>query len=195
VENLNPVVRVAHLRVKLQAVDFAFGVGHRGARAAVGRRHARKALGQAVHIVGVAHPADKLFVKAREQGTGGVEPGLRAAVFALVGACHMPAEQVCNQLVAVADAENWDAQRENLRVYRRRVRQVHAARAAGKDDADGLHCGDFHRRNGVRFYFAIHAAFAHAPGDEVVVLPAEINDQDQLMFHFAILLAFFGRID
>ena len=67
---------------------------------------------------------------------------------------------------------------------------VHAVRAAGEDEADGLHCEKVRKRRRVGLDLAVNAAFAHAACDELVVLAAKVQYDDGLMVHIEILLPY-----
>ena len=62
-----------------------------------------------------------------------------------------------------------------------RVRVADAGRPAGQDDAHGLAGGNLRRGNAPWHYFGIHMVFPNPPGDQLGVLPAEIQDDDFLM--------------
>ena len=62
--------------------------------------------------------------------------------------------------------------------YIRRVGLVKAGRAAGQDDAARMQRANLLEREVIRMYLAIDLGLAHAAGDELRVLTAEIQDED-----------------
>ena len=141
--------------------------------------------GAAATEIAVARPDAQLGRERRE------DRGRRAvadvhesvAVLALRRGSDPPAERLRHQLHAVADPEHRHAHIEERRIAFRRASLGDAFRSAGQDDADGLTCGDERGRRVERQDFAIHRQFAQAPGDELCVLRAEIEDDDGLVRH------------
>ena len=134
----------------------------------------------------MTHPRDALLRQAAEQTAIGVKPCLRLAVLTrgvLPGGGHFPAEILCHELAAIANAEDGDAEPEDLRIDLRRAFGVYALRAAGKDDADGVKGADLIHGHGVRLDFAIDIALAHAARNKLVILSSEIEDDDRLIRH------------
>jgi hypothetical protein len=146
-------------------------------------------------LVAVAHPhvqhavafwrgevgdvAQQLGVAARAHG--------RKAELALVAAFDLAAELVRHGLHAVADAQHRHAQFEH------RLRAlvggffVHAGVAAGKDDALEVAVGGVFAHPFVAdvagMHFGKHMGFAHAAGDQLRDLRAEIEDEDLVVLH------------
>ena len=134
-------------------------------------------------VVGVAHPADIIFIDTFE------EQALRILDFALAVFTRFrmgdPAAQfVRDELATVADAEHGDTQFKNFRIHVGRARLVHAVRSAREDDADGRVFADFIDACREWHKVAVHALLAHAARDQLVVLSAEIQNQNSLMLHF-----------
>ena len=76
----------------------------------------------------------------------------------------------------VADPEDGNVQRENGGIDARRIRFGDAARSAGDDDAADpgeLIAGGLDRQ-----HVALHASLAHAPREQMAVLPTCIEDGD-----------------
>src|SRR5690606_16829005 len=93
-------------------------------------------------------------------------------------------EEVADELHAVADAEHGDTQLEDLGVDRGRAVLEDARGTAGEDDRRGLQRldgGDAHR---ARVDLTVDAELADAPGDELRVLAAEVEDEDGCAGHF-----------
>ena len=110
------------------------------------------------------------------------------AEFALVPAFHLAAQLLGHGLHAVANAQHGHAQREHR--LRRAVGAVFigAGVAAGEDDALELPVSRVLAHPFVADVagvdFAIHVRLAHAAGNELGDLGAEIEDEDFVMGHF-----------
>ena len=92
------------------------------------------------------------------------------------------AEVARHQLHAVADAERRDPEREDLRVEVGRAVRVHGGRAAREDERCGVARRDLRRREPVPHELRVDPRLAHAPRDQLAVLPAEIDDEDRAVF-------------
>ena len=174
------------LRVELHAVEAARLVADADRRAGIRMRHKPERIRHLGHIVAVAHPRDALLRQAAEKTAVGIEPGLRLAVLArgvLPGGGHFPAEILCHELAAIANAEDGDAEPEDLRIHLRRTFGVHTLRAASEDDTDGVKGADLIHGHGVRLDFAIDIALAHAARNKLVILSSKIEDDDRLIRH------------
>ena len=84
------------------------------------------------------------------------------------------------QLAAVADAENGNPQLEDLRIGLGRLGIIDAVGAAGENNANGIQGFDVRDRGGIGLDLAVYAAFPHAPCDQLVILSAEVKDQNHL---------------
>ena len=174
------------LGVELHAVEAARLVADADRRAGIRVRHEPERLRHLGHVVPVTHPRNALLRQAAEQTAIGIEPGLCLAVLAcgvFSGSGHFPTKILRHELAAVADAEDGDAELEDLGIYLRRAFGVHTLRAAGEDDADGVKGTDLVDGHGVRLDFAIHIALAHTARNELVILPSKIEDDDRLIRH------------
>ena len=180
------ILGVVDLGVELHAVEAARLIADADRRAGIRMRHKPERIRHLGHIVAVAHPRDALLRQAAEKTAVGIEPGLRLAVLArgvLPGGGHFPAKILCHELAAIANAEDGDAEPEDLRIHLRRTFGVHTLRAAGEDDTDGVKGADLIHGHGVRLDFAIDIALAHAARNKLVILPSEIEDDDRLIRH------------
>ena len=145
-----------------------------------------------LHTVAVAHPHLHRRGQVVEEGraSSGQSPARRGAVLVQGGVAkllleapgHRASQLVHHRLHAVADAEHWDvsARRPN-RGSERGIFFVDAGRPTGEDDAlrvDALHL--LPRVGGVGD-LRVDLQLADAPGDEVAVLGAEIDDGDALV--------------
>ena len=102
---------------------------------------------------------------------------------AAVGVGHLAPCQIGNQLVAVADAENGDAQIQYGRVKMGRCRIGNTVGAAGKDDTLVPGLPDLGYRDPIEgLDFCVHLLFPNPPGNELVILSAKIQNQN-FFFH------------
>ena len=181
------------LGMVLHAVEAALFIADGDIRAGVGMRDEGEALGHDLHVVAVAHPRHAFFGKALEELAARIEERLGLAVFARGGvACgnDLAAEVVRDELAAVADAEHGHARVKERGINVRRILKVNAVRAAGEDEADGIHREKVCKRRRVGLDLAVNAAFAHAARDELVVLAAKVQYDDGLKVHIEILLPY-----
>ncbi len=118
-----------------------------------------------------------------EQPAGLAHLQLGAPELPDVGALDAAAELARDQLHPVADAQHRDAELEQRRVEVRRALGVHGRGAAGQDQSlrlalrHGLHAGVMRQQLGE------DAQLAHAPRDQLRVLPAVVEDDDFLGRH------------
>ena len=182
-QNFRAVFGVQDLGVELHGVEAACLI-LRGSHRTVGRvGHDLKAGGGLLDVVVMAHPADILRGQRVKQRAGGVQVDQRLAVLALGCLADLAAQHVHHQLAAVADAEDGHAPVINIGVDRGRIRQVGAVGAAGEDDALGVFGLDFGKVGAVRINLAIYVAFADAAGDQLIILAAEIQNDDSFLLH------------
>ena len=178
--------RMPDLRVELHAVETAAVVPDGGIGAGRAPGDDGKALRHPVHIVPVAHPGDAFFRQAPEKRGRRIEVRLRPAVFPgriLPSRDHLSPQAGGHELTAVADAQDGHPQRKDLRVRVRRAGGVDAVGPAGKDDRPGIEGADLPKGGLPGLHLAVDPAFPHPPGDELVILTAEIQDQDPFVFH------------
>ena len=168
------------LGVELHAVDSARLVADTDRGAGGGAGAEGKAFRDLCHIVAVAHPRDAAFLQAMENFAGGIKEGFGFAVFArgiVLCGSDLAAQMVGDQLTAVADAENRQPEGEDLRVDLGRTFGVDALRTAGEDEADGVVFHQLAKRRGAGLDLAVYVCLAHAACDELVILPAKIQNQ------------------
>ena len=178
-QNQRSLLGVIDLRMELNAVDFPALVADADRGTGRGVRAQRKAVRHLCHVVAVAHPGDAFFLHAVEQLARGVKPRLRLAVFArgiVLRGGDPAAQRVRNQLTAVADAQNRQAQRENRRIHLRRTLGIDALRATGEDEAGRLQLHQLCKRRGARLYLAVDAGLADTARDQLVILSAEVQN-------------------
>ena len=83
-----------------------------------------------------------------------------------------------HQLHPVADAERGDAEREDAGVDVRGALDVHGRRAAGEDQRQRIPPPHLVRGDAVADELGIDARLTDAPGDQLGVLAAEVDDED-----------------
>ena len=87
---------------------------------------------------------------------------------------------LCQQLAAVADAEDRYTQSKHTRIGPRRSGPIDAVRAAGEDDAAGVKTADFLQRHVKRPNLAVDMLFPHTSRDQLFILPSKIQNQNLL---------------
>ena len=184
-DHILTMLGVVDLRVELHAVEAAGLVSDGAGGAMLRDGTGAEALGQAGDEVAVAHPGDALLGQALEQAAGG-EVRLRAAVFAgraVLRGRDLAAECLGHELAAVADAEDRHAQREDGGIDLRGGGIIDAVRAAGEDKALGLHGLELLQRGRVGLDLAVYIALTDTAGDELVILPAEVQNENRFHAH------------
>ena len=177
-EDRLPVGRVHHLGMELDAVDAALPILERRDRGVRRRRGHRRPGRRRRDRVTVAHPhrllgrqvVEELRLRRLELGLAEFgEPRMR----------DLAAEIARHQLHPVADPERRDAELEDRRVDLRSTVRIHRRGAAGEDERGRAAGGDLGRAEPVAHELRVHARLADAAGDQLAVLPAEIDDQDR----------------
>ena len=190
-----PLSGVRHLGVELDAVEAARLVGHAGDRAARRRGHQGEAGRQRRDLVAMAHPDAQHAVA----GVGvrvldaGEEPGvpvgadLRVAELPVGAGLDLAALLHRHREHPVADAEDGHAQVPHRPRRPQIFDLVGAGVAAGEDHAlHGVLTGigpDPLVADVVRVDFAVDVRLAHAAGDQLGDLRAEIENEDGVMGH------------
>ena len=166
--------------MELDAVHAALRVRHGGIRGRLGSGRDPEAVRQPVDRVAVAHPDRLLGRQAREQAAR-FDEGDDGRPELLSGELpDLAAERFGHQVEAVADAEDRDAAGPDGRVGVRRALFVDAGGSAGQDDSLRLAGGDLAPRSVERKQLRVHVQLADAPGDELAVLAAEVQNHDRV---------------
>ena len=139
---------------------------------------ALEALGQPRDRVAVAHPDRLLAVDAGEQRVVGGDADVGRAVLAVVERDDVAAELVGHQLGAVADAEDGDPAGPDGRIRPRGARVVDRVRAARQDDRARAAALELVEGRVERQQLRVDVELAHAAGDELGELAAEVEDDD-----------------
>ena len=178
VEDLRAVRRVDDLGVELDPVEALLGALERGDRRARAGGESDEAGRGLEDAVAVAHPALLLMRQPGQQTSAAVgEDQRRAAELPRIGALDAAAEDVDHRLHPVADAQHRDLELQQLTSQLRCALRVDGGRAARQDQrrraplADPLHGGVVGQQLGE------HPALADPPGNQLGVLPPEVEDQ------------------
>ena len=180
-QDVGAVDRVQHLGVELHAIELLLLALHRRVGAARGGADDLEPGAERADLHAVAHPIDCLFGHAVEERGVAAMGQLDLAVFARLGAAALAAQQVDHQLQPVADAEHRHTQLENRGIDHRRALFKHGGGAAGEDQRVRREGADLVHRHAVGLNLAVDAAFTDAAGDQQVILPAEVQNQN--FFH------------
>ena len=171
-------LRVHHLGVVLNAPHASLVVFEHGHRCFIRRCRDTEALRRADDRVEVTHPHVGRGGNLREKTrfTAAVEGC--ATVFTAIAALDRAAQLLRNELTAVTDSENRNAEVVDRRIELRRSVDVHALRPARQDDRRGP--APFHLGGGdaVRNDLRVHPRLPHPAGDELRVLGTEVDDED-----------------
>ena len=166
VEHFAAFERVRHLRMELDGIEALFLVAHAGDRAGGRGAHDLEARGKLGNLVAVAHP------------------DLEHAV-AFLGAEVLNAFEKLG--VAVADAENRNAGFEHGLAGLVVAFFIGAHVRAGKNDALRVVFADEFRGHVVGVNFTVDVGFAHAAGDELGHLAAEVENEDAVVRHVSVV--------
>ena len=174
---------VGHFRMELHAVEPALFVHIRRYGCEIGVTGNAEALGQRRDEIGVAHKHVRRHGAAGKERERGVKGNGEYAVLALRARLDRSAAEMADELHAVADAEHRDAELQHGLVAGRGIVAVYAVRSAGEDDALRRHRADLLHGHFARTDLGIDAVLAHAARDQLLVLPAEIQNQYSLSGH------------
>ena len=108
-----------------------------------------------------------------------VEGQRRGSVLALTGRGDLAAERPGHQLMAVADAEHRHPEVEQPRIDLRRALGVDRRRSPAEDQPGGPASAHLVGRHVVRHDLGVDVRLAHAAGDQLRVLRAEVDDEDR----------------
>src|SRR5204863_2299413 len=138
---------------------------------------------QAGEFVSVRIPDLKRVGQILEQWARGVADGQGAfAEFPFLPRLDLAVEKVRQELNAVTDAENRNAELEDAFVRQGRFRGIDAGWSAGKDQPARFEGGDFLHGRVVAENAGINVALADATRDDLRILGTEIEN-DNLLVH------------
>ncbi len=176
-QDLLTVRRVHDLGVELDAVQAARTVlegGDRSGRRAGRHVRTRRRRGDGVAM---AHPYGLLGRQVVEELR---LLRLQLGLAELRGARSLDGatEVAGHELHPVADAERGDPEREDVDIELRRTVGEHRGRPTGEDQRCGVPTRDLRSRQAVPDELRVDTRLADASGDELAVLPAEVDDED-----------------
>ena len=183
VQDLGAVLSVQDLGVELHSIQAAGLILRSGHRAVGGMGNNLKAGGCLLDIIVMAHPADILGRQRIKQRAGSIQIDQRFAVLTLGGLADLASQHVHHQLAAVADAEDRHTPSVDFGVDGGRIRQIGTVGAAGEDDALRVFGLDLGKVGTVRIDLAIYVAFADAARDQLIILAAEIQNDNGFLLH------------
>ena len=129
----------------------------------------------------MAHPYSGIVVHLFEQVGKFFQHQLGSAEFAMRGRVNPAAQQVGDELHAIADPENGSSQLKQFSVTKEGVFFQNACRSAGENNAFCIKSYDFIKRQSARVDFAKDLAFPHFTGDVLGVLRPEIKNENFLL--------------
>ena len=169
------------LRVELDPVEAPFDALARGDRRAGARCQRGEARRRLEDAVTMTHPALLLLREPGEEPAPVVHQlERRAAELPGLGALDAAAEHPDHRLHAVTDAQHRDAEVEQLGAELRCAVGIHRGRPAGEHQRRRAALADVLGVDRVRQELGEHAALADPAGDQLGVLPAEVEDQHLL---------------
>ena len=176
-EHLIAVLGMSNLGVELNSIDLSVNVLHCSAGAVVGFGYNLKALGRFGDIIRMAHPNNTLFGNVLPKKAVLAQLKLNLAVFGNRSGCNLAVAHPCDELTAVADAENRNADVKNIFCIMRRFHIKNRVRSAGEDDSLVAVCLDRLKVGGVGENLGVNIEITDSAGDELIVLSAEIEDK------------------
>ena len=183
-----------NLRMILDAVKLFIFIFESRDRTGFRNRSDFEAVGNLFDIVGMAHPAHRTVADILEKLRSGILKIQRLlSVFADFGRVGDSAELLSHELSPVADPEDRNTEIVDRGIHLRRAFLMRTARAACKNDADRVDFPDPVDGDIVRNDLRIDPVFADAAGNQLIVLRAEIHDDDRFSFcHVSSVFSFFN---
>jgi hypothetical protein len=182
VEDLTAPRSVSNLRVELHPEERPPAVleggdrrvGTRGGHLVARRRH--------IDVVAMAHPHRRLLAgpEAPEQPPT-LDPQVGPSVLAAAGAGDVASRELRQELHPVAETEHGRVQLQQLRVGSWDAFAVDRVGPSRKNDALRFPLPDPLDGAGGRMDLAIDVGLPDAPGDQLGVLGAEVDDQDSVV--------------
>jgi len=183
-DHLQTIFGMIHFRVELHAKEPAPHVSDCDIRASDRVCGQGEAIRYDFHIIAVAHPADAGIGQVFKQRAAGIIEGLCFSIFSrgiLLSRYDFTAEGIGHKLASVADSEDRDSEPKDLLVNMGSGLKVNGIRAAGKDKADRVFIFKDRERGREGENFAVDAALTDSARDQLVILSAEVEDDNGLM--------------
>ena len=177
-QNLPAARGVRDLGMKLDAVELLFRLLDGREWRVVGVTDGTEATREFCQFVAMGIPDVHGVAQFGKERAFPADLELTATVFTLGGMFDFPAEVMGHELHAVADAENRNAQIENLRVWLRRALRINTGWAAAQDQPLRREGTQFRGRRIVREDLRVNLTLANPPRDDLGVLRPEIEDDE-----------------
>ena len=97
------------------------------------------------------------------------------AIFAFFGVAHLAAKGGCHNLLPVAKAQHRNAKVKHFGVNLWSIGRINACRSSTQNNGCRSHFAHFTGGNVARNNFGIHVQIAHASGNKLPVLSAEVE--------------------
>ena len=164
--------------MELQTVETALHVGYGSGLGIFRRADGDKPARQLGHLVAVAVPHLELARQSGEEASGARHGKFARTELAAFGGLDRTAEIARQQLHAVANTEDGQAEFVDVAVDARRALGINTGRAAGKNDALRPAAPDFLRGGVMRENLRVDTALADAARDDLGVLRPEVENGD-----------------
>ncbi|MEY2794486.1 MAG: hypothetical protein RIR10_202, partial [Planctomycetota bacterium] len=178
-QHVTALRRVCDFRVELHPVEVPRAITNSRKWTRPRARNHFETLRNRRDLIAVAHPHGCVRIHACEEIAMLAHIDLCAAELAVIRAFDLATEDVAHQLHAVANAEDWKSKRKDCGIAGRRALLKDARRTTGEDDALRCDAADLFRGDPRTHQQTKDTAFAHATGDQLRRLAAEVEDEDR----------------
>jgi hypothetical protein len=117
--------------------------------------------------------------KAVKDPFGSLDDDARMPIFSRARALDFPPEEMREELKPVADAQDGHAQLEETPVHSRGPVEIDAGGPPRQDDSPRRKGAKLIEGDAARVYFAIDTLFSDAASNELRVLRAEVDDENE----------------
>ncbi len=131
----------------------------------------------------MTHPDLQVAGQPLEQVSVFGDADARLAVLVTVALLDPALQELAHQLHAVADTQHGNTGFEDAGIAHRRAVLEDTGRAAGKDDTARLARRQVNRLRVEAEQLTVHVLLTHAPGNELAVLRAEIQNRYPVVVH------------
>ena len=180
-EHIHSPRSVGNFNVNLSGVNPARMVCHTG-----NRRHRRlcrnfKSCWGNLNRIRMGHPTNEVFVQASIEVFAAQDIDMGLAVFRICRRDNRATIELCNKLMSVADTKNRNSGIENGHVDRRRIWFVDTVRATAENDSDRILSQNLIHRGVTGDHFAENLTLTDPAGNQLRVLPSEIQHDNKLI--------------
>ena len=192
-QHLHALFRMGHFRMELGRVEFPVRVFHGSHRADRRMGSNGKAFRYGRDIISMAHPdPGRVSDICKQGGFLTVDGHDGMAVFTGGGCLDCAAQLVSHQLGSVTDAQHRNAGFEKVRRISRGLGIINTVGTTCQNNAPGTHGKKPVQAGRIGMDLAIHLAFADPAGDQLFILSAEIQYNNQISFHLSPSSVFHG---